>query len=371
MPRGFALAGDPLTDVTVQPTGLITGGAAERAIEAGFALPIAGGPVAFTTAVVMLREDGRLLRTLAALDAVRDWAAGEATPVGDAVAACLDRISRPRAAFAGLMLDCARLMGVVNVTPDSFSDGGDRFDPGAAIAAGRALADAGADLIDIGGESTRPGAEPVSPEHEAERILPVIAALAAEGIAVSVDTRRASVMAAALDAGARVVNDVTALTDDPDAPEVIRASEARAILMHMQGDPRTMQDAPRYADAPFEVFAFLQARTAALEAFGLEASTLAVDPGIGFGKDDAHNASILASIGLLHATGAPVVLGASRKSFIGRMSRGEPPKARLAGSLAAVAGAAMQGVQIFRVHDVAETRQALSILARLGAVGVT
>ena len=257
------------------------------------------------------------------------------------------------------------------MTPDSFSDGGDSFGTEDAVASGRNLAESGADLIDVGGESTRPGAAAVTEAIECDRVLPVIRALVADGIRVSVDSRRAGVMAAALDAGAVAVNDVSALSFDETSLETVASRRAGAILMHMQGAPETMQDAPVYTDAPYEVFRFLDSRVATALGKGIARGSLAVDPGIGFGKNDDHNSAILTQIGLLHATGCPVALGASRKSFIGRLSRGEPPKARLAGSLAAVAAAALQGVQLFRVHDVAETRQALAVLARIGGLGVT
>lgn len=372
LPRGFSLPPDPAGGLTLVPTGLLTGQTAAHAVEAGRARPLAGGPVAFSACVAMLADRRRLVRAgPVPLAEIEDWAAGEAADLRDAVAARLEKIVRPRPPFAGLSLDRARLIGVVNATPDSFSDGGDSVATEDAVAVGRRLVEAGADLIDVGGESTRPGAAPVTAAIECDRILPVIGALAADGIRVSADTRRPEVMRAALEAGAFAVNDVSALSFDEASLETVASRRACAVLMHMQGTPETMQDAPVYSDAPYEVFRFLDSRVAACVAAGIARGSLAVDPGIGFGKDDGHNSAILAEIGLLHATGCPVVLGASRKSFIGRMSRGEPPKARLAGSLAAATAAALQGVQLFRVHDVAETRQALAVLARIGGLGVT
>ena len=371
LPRGFCLPPAPGGGAALLPTGLLIGDAAAGAIGAGRARPLAGGPVAFCAGVVMLSDGRKLVRAAAApLAEIEDWAAGEETAVRCAIADRLDRIARTRPPFAGLALDRPRLIGVVNVTPDSFSDGGDSFSAGAAIDAGRRLTDAGADMVDIGGESTRPGAAPVSASEESGRVLPVIRALAEDGIRVSIDTRRAEVMSAALEAGAAVVNDVSALSFDETSLETVASRRAGAILMHMQGAPETMQDAPAYTDAPYEVFRFLDSRARAAVGAGIPAGSIAVDPGIGFGKDDDHNSSLLAEIGLLHATGCPVALGASRKSFIGRLSRGEAPKARLPGSLAAAVAAALQGVQLFRVHDVAETRQALAVLARIGGLGV-
>ena len=372
LPRGFCLPPATERSAALLPTGLLIGDAAAQAIVAGRARPLAGGPVAFSAGVVMLADGRRLMRTAAApLAEIEDWAAGEETGVRRAITDRLERLVGPRPPFAGLTLDQARLIGVVNVTPDSFSDGGDSFTAEEAVAAGRRLTDAGADMIDVGGESTRPGAAPVTASEECGRVLPVIRALTEDGIRVSIDTRRADVISAALEAGAVAVNDVSALSFDETSLETVASRRAGAILMHMQGAPETMQDAPEYADAPYEVFRFLDSRAEAAVEAGIAAGSLAVDPGIGFGKNDDHNSSLLAEIGLLHATGCPVVLGASRKSFIGRLSRGEPPKARLSGSLAAAAAAAFQGVQLFRVHDVAETRQALAVLARIGGLGVT
>ena len=371
LPRGSCLWPRAEVGLALQPVGMLTGEIAARAVADGTAMRLAGGPLAFSACVVTLAAPRGLVRTMAGLAELSDWAAREDATLGRAVARRLELLSCKRPPFAGLSLDRARLIGVVNVTPDSFSDGGARLATDDAIAAGRALAGAGAELIDVGGESTRPGAAPVDAAVERDRVLPVIRALAADGIAVSVDTRRAGVMAAALEAGAVVVNDVTALSFDPASAATVAARRAGAILMHMQGQPATMQDAPAYADAPYEVFRYLDARAAAAEQAGIPAGSIAVDPGIGFGKNDDHNAAILAAIGLFHATGRPVVLGASRKSFIGRISRGEAPGARLPGSLAVAAAAALQGVQLFRVHDVAETRQALAVLACIGGLGVT
>lgn len=289
------------------------------------------------------------------------WAAGEGEALVRHAAATLDAIAARRAPFAGLAPDRPLIMGVINVTPDSFSDGGAFLDAGRAIAHGRELAAEGADILDVGGESTRPGAAPVSPESEMARVLPVVRALATEGFVVSIDTRRAAVMEAALDAGARIVNDVTALAGDPAAPRVAAGAGASVVLMHMQGEPGTMQDDPRYADAALDVFDYLRARVAACEAAGIPRDRIAVDPGIGFGKTVRHNLRILGRLDIFLGLGCPVVLGVSRKSFIGRLSRGEPPAERLAGSLAAALAGVARGAHILRVHDVAETRQALVV----------
>jgi dihydropteroate synthase len=270
--------------------------------------------------------------------------------------------------FAGLSLAQPILMGVVNVTPDSFSDGGQFSSPTYAVAHGRALMEAGASIIDVGGESTRPGAAPVEIAEEVERVVPVVRALAELGICVSIDTRHAAVMEAAIAAGARIVNDVTALTGE-GALGVVSKSNVAAILMHMQGEPRTMQDHPTYTWAPGDVFDLLETRLSACAAAGIPRARLAVDPGIGFGKNDVHNAQILDHTALYRALQCPVVVGASRKSFIGRMSRGEDAQHRLPGSLAAALHGVSQGAQILRVHDVAETRQALAVAGRIATGG--
>jgi dihydropteroate synthase len=263
--------------------------------------------------------------------------------------------------FAGLALTRPLLMGIVNVTPDSFSDGGDFLRGEDAIAQGRRLLDDGADIVDIGGESTRPGSQATPVEEELARVLPVVAALADAGAVVSIDTRRAAVMRAALAAGARVVNDVTALTGDPESLSTIAASDASIVLMHMQGDPATMQKAPHYDDAPAEITAYLRARVDACRAAGIASERIAVDPGIGFGKTIEHNLQILARLDRLTPIGVAVLVGLSRKGFIGRLSRGEPPKGRDPGSIAGALAAAEGGADILRVHDVAGTRQALAV----------
>lgn len=263
--------------------------------------------------------------------------------------------------FAGLALERPLIVGIVNVTPDSFSDGGDNYDVQAAIAAGRAMLAEGADILDVGGESTRPGAEPVGIEEECARVLPVIEVLAGGGAVVSIDSRHAAVMRAAVAAGAAIVNDVTALTGDPAGLETVAELKVPVILMHMQGEPRTMQADPRYDDVVAEVRDYLAGRAAACEAAGIAPRDIALDPGIGFGKTVEHNLALLRHLDAIAALGYPVLVGASRKSFIGKLSRGESPKERLGGSLAIALAAAERGAAILRVHDVAETAQALEL----------
>ena len=264
-------------------------------------------------------------------------------------------------AFAGLSLDVPVLMGIINVTPDSFSDGGQFFDAETAIAHGRKLAGEGAAILDVGGESTRPGADPVSPDDEMARVLPVVRALAGEGYCVSIDTRRADVMKAAVECGAAIINDVTALEGEPEALSVAAESGASVILMHMQGDPGTMQQNPRYDDAALDILNYLKARIAACEGAGIPRSRIAVDPGIGFGKTLDHNLQVISRLGIYHGLGCPVVLGVSRKRFVGMLNGDAPVEERLGGSLAAALYGIAKGVSILRVHDVAETRQALNV----------
>jgi len=263
--------------------------------------------------------------------------------------------------FAGFALDRPLIMGIVNVTPDSFSDGGLYAETEAAIAHGRKLIVEGADIVDIGGESTRPGAAPLNPETEMARVLPVVRALSADGACISIDTRRAAVMRAALAAGARIVNDVTALTGDGDSLAVVRGSDAAVVLMHMLGEPQTMQVNPTYADVVGEVSSYLAGRVQACRAAGIEPERIAVDPGIGFGKTVEHNLALLAGIERLRALGVTVLVGASRKAFIGKLSRGEAAPERVPGSVAAALAAVSRGAHIVRVHDVAATRQALAV----------
>jgi dihydropteroate synthase len=257
-------------------------------------------------------------------------------------------------------------MGVVNVTPDSFSDGGEAFDTPTAIARGLALVADGADIIDVGGESTRPGAEPLPIVEEISRILPIVRELAAAGVLVSIDTRHADVMWAAIDAGAVIVNDVTGLTGDDRSLEVVSQSGASVVLMHMQGSPRTMQRSPHYGNVLRDVRDWLSERISVCQAAGIDKSRIAVDPGIGFGKTVEHNVEILARFAFYRHLGCALVVGVSRKSFIARLSREKPPQERLGGSLAAMLSAVQRGAHIVRVHDVAATRQALDVWSAIG-----
>jgi len=277
-----------------------------------------------------------------------------------------DRLSSPRPPLRlgerVIRLDQPQVAGIVNATPDSFSDGGRLADAAAAIEAGHEMAAAGAALIDVGGESTRPGAKPVWEGDEIGRVVPVVERLAASGTAVSVDTRKAAVMEAALAAGARLINDVSALSWDGRAAELVAAAGCPVVLMHHQGQPESMQDNPRY-DRPvlFEVYDWLEARIDAAVAAGIARENILVDPGFGFGKTVQHNLQLMNGLALLHGLGCPVMLGASRKRTIGALSNEAPADRRLGGSIAFALKAAEQGAQLVRVHDVPETVQALRV----------
>jgi len=262
-------------------------------------------------------------------------------------------------------IDRPLVMGILNVTPDSFSDGGQHFDLASAVAHARQMDDEGADIIDIGGESTRPGAPAVSAEEEIRRVVPVIEQIS--DLLVSVDTTKAIVAERALAAGARIVNDISALQSDVRMLPVVHNSGAGVVLMHMQGTPATMQDNPRYADVVQEVREFLAERITAAVTGGVKKSQIAVDPGIGFGKTVEHNRQLLAGLEQFATLGCPILVGASRKSFIGQLLN-RPAAERLPGSLAAAAWAVLHGAKILRVHDVAETVDIVRLLAALRKV---
>jgi dihydropteroate synthase len=289
-------------------------------------------------------------------------AKGRIIAAAEVPAAVLHRLTAPRADFAGLTMDRPRLMGILNVTPDSFSDGGRFLGAEAAVARARAMAEA-AEIIDIGGESTRPGAVEVEVEAEIARTAPVIAALRAGGLAaqISIDTRKAPVAEAALQAGAGVVNDVSAFDFDPTLGPLVARTGAPVVLMHAQGVPATMQDDPSYGDVLLDVYDALAARLARAEALGIDRSRIVLDPGIGFGKTAVHNLQLLRGLSLFHGLGCAILLGTSRKRFIGSIGRTEDPQKRAPGSIATALAGLAQGVQVLRVHDVAETRQALRL----------
>lgn len=348
--------GDPTGDpaarhrpsVHLRPLGLLPHGQSLP-----HARPLAGGWLSFDRCEVVHRSGEAVERRIVMLDDHRHWAAG--------FLPLLDRLSAPRPAVGGLSLDRPRIMGILNVTPDSFFDGGLHADEERAVKHGLAMMGDGADMIDVGAESTRPGARPVPAEEQMRRAIPVVARLARHGAVVSIDTRSAAVMRAALDAGATILNDVSALTHDPESLGVAAASTATVVLMHMRGVPETMNAAPAYVDAALDVFDEIEHRLQACERAGIPRGRILVDPGIGFAKSMTQGASVARALSLFHATGCAVLVGFSRKGLVKRWAEGTGPGERLPGSLAAALAAFSQGAQIVRVHDVAATAQARDV----------
>ncbi|MGB7204726.1 MAG: dihydropteroate synthase [Anderseniella sp.] len=342
-----------MADFFIRPSGLISGADAQAAISAGSGLPLAGGKVCWTLAMVSEDRGGSwTARKVQALKASRD----------DEVRKWLDRLSAARPDIAGLGMDDCHIMGIVNTTPDSFSDGGVNEDATTAISNARAMAGHGAVLLDVGGESTRPGSDPVEEAEELRRVEPVIAALVRDGLKVSSDTRKASVMRIAADMGVAMINDVSALMFDPDAVQIARQVGLPVCLMHAQGDPKTMQKDPSYDNVLLDVYDWLENRIEAVIAAGIPRDLIIADPGIGFGKSFDHNLELLSGLSLFHGLGVPVMLGASRKGFIGAITGEKIAANRQAGSAAVAMMGAMAGVQFVRVHDVRETAHVLRML---------
>lgn len=310
------------------------------------ALPLAGNPhLWFTHAEILDRAAPRRL-----------------VPASELPADLLENLTAPRADLLGLDMAVPQIMGILNVTPDSFSDGGLHFDPETARKSALSMFAAGATIIDIGGESTRPGADTIDVESETIRTAPVISALRREtDVPISIDTRKSAVARAALDAGASMVNDVAGFTYDTKLAPLCAAADVPVCIMHALGDPATMQQNPRYDDVVLDVYDYLEARVAALSAMGIPRGRMVIDPGIGFGKTEAHNLALLRNISLFHCIGCPILLGVSRKRFVGTIGRAPDPATRAPGSIAVGLAALAQGVQILRVHDVADTAQALRL----------
>ncbi len=323
--------------------------------------PLAGGSLSFEACELLRRSSSGRTTERLSLDRLEDRVTGLPDDEARLVRQQVERLCAPRKSVAGVAMDRPVIMGVVNVTPDSFSDGGETFTADDAIARGRAMAATGAAIIDVGGESTRPRSIPVSADEQLARTLPVIQALANDGLIVSIDTRLAAVTTAALDAGASIINDTSALEFDSASLDSAATNDAPVVLMHMQGTPKTMQDNPRYDDVVLDLLDYFESRIGACESAGIARGRLVIDPGIGFGKTLAHNLDLLAHIEAFHGLGCPVLVGASRKSMIARLSVGGAAGSRLGGSIAAALFCAARGVQILRVHDVAETRQAIDV----------
>ncbi|MBY6162259.1 dihydropteroate synthase [Mameliella alba] len=309
------------------------------------ALDLAGGPGWFAEAVCHRRDAPPQIVPASTIP--EDWR---------------DRLASRRPPMAGMVFDSPRIMGILNVTPDSFSDGGSHQSAARAVDRAREMVKAGANIIDIGGESTRPGALPVPRESEIARVEPVITALYRElTVPMSIDTRKSAVADAAVNAGAALVNDVSGFTYDPMLARYCLDKGVPVCVMHARGDPETMQNDPRYEDVLLDVYDFLAAQVAMLEEMGIPRGRIIVDPGIGFGKNIEHNLTLLRDVALFHGIGCPVLVGASRKGFIGKITGASPAVERISGSVAVAQAAVAQGVQIVRVHDVSETAQALAM----------
>ena len=337
-----------MTTYYLRPLGLVFGTDARSMIAAGKAGALGGlSHIAFTMVEEITRSDGEISRRLKPFKDVKNH------PL-------TDEITKLRAPISGLLLDQTRLMGIVNVTPDSFSDGGQFGSAELAITHGHLLAEQGAEILDIGGESTRPGSEAVSDSEERQRIMPVIAALAPKHL-VSVDTRKSGLMVEALAAGAKIINDVSALGFDPQSAAVVARAGAPVILMHAQGEPRTMQLAPKYDDVALDVYDSLRASIEHAVAAGIDKSRIVIDPGIGFGKNFKHNLDVLRQLTLFHGLGVGLLVGLSRKGFVGALTGEKTAANRVSGSVAGALQAAMMGVHILRVHDVKATRDALTV----------
>ncbi|PIE13673.1 MAG: dihydropteroate synthase [Rhodobacterales bacterium] len=311
--------------------------------------PVAGGACWFTHAQTITRTGGA-------------ESGAEIVPAADIPQAVMDRITQARQPIAGLALDSPLIMGILNVTPDSFSDGGDHNGPAKALAFGRQMVLDGADIIDVGGESTRPGALEVPQEAEIARTFPVVSALRNTlKTPISIDTRKASVARAIHGAGADIVNDVSGFTFDKALAPYCAEHGLPVCVMHAQGDPETMHVNPRYDNVLLDVYDFLEAQLVMLGELGIPRSRIMLDPGIGFGKTIAHNLALLNGISLFHSLGCAILLGVSRKGFIREIGAAPVPAERAPGSIAVGLAALAQGVQILRVHDVKETRQALNL----------
>jgi dihydropteroate synthase len=337
-----------VTQIYLRPFGLLFGQDAREMIAGGLAFSLGGSPnIAFVAAEEIMRDGKVVTRRKLEVDELREHA-------------LIQNVTQVRPDFAGISLDQTRIMGIVNVTPDSFSDGG-QFDVAEnAIAYGRLMAEQGADILDVGGESTRPGSDEVSVEQERARIIPVIEVLAQDHV-VSVDTRKSALMAEAAQANAKIINDVSALEFDPLSAGIVAKAGLPVVLMHAQGNPRTMQLAPKYDDVALDVYDGLAAQIKKAVAAGISLSHICVDPGIGFGKSFRHNLDLLRQLTLFHGLGVAVLVGLSRKGIVGAVTGEKTAAKRVAGSIGGALQAAIQGAHLLRVHDVVETVQSLAM----------
>jgi dihydropteroate synthase len=340
----------------LRPLDLHWGIAGDALLRHGQALPLLGGSASCTLLEAVLWDgEAEPSRTLLRPDGLAAWREGLEAPLQERADELLALLQSPRPA----PWSRPRIMGILNVTPDSFSEKGEHVTPQAALAHGLKLAREGADILDVGGESTRPGARLVPVEEELRRVLPVVEGLVQEGIAVSIDSRKAAVMREAAKAGAAILNDVSGLTFDPDAPAAAAATGAMVVLMHMRGLPATMNQAPSYRQCALEVFDELEARILKAEAAGIPRQRLILDPGLCFAKHEPHNLDVLRNLTLYHGLGCPLMVGLSRKGWAAWIQERHRPKERLFASLAAAQWALERGAALLRVHDVAATRQML------------
>ena len=333
----------------LRPLGLSYGPDARAAVTRGHGGRLGGSSFIAFHAVEIVARGGAAM--------AREFVAYGDLPKSDALAL----IEAPRPALAGISLERPVVMGIVNVTPDSFSDGGRNAEPAVAIAHGLAMANEGAAILDVGGESTRPGSEGVSTDEELRRVVPVIAALARQGKTVSCDTRKASVMRQAAAAGARLINDVSALQYDAESLRTVAELQTPVMLMHAQGDPKTMQLSPTYEDVVLDVYDRLEARIAACLAAGIRRERLVVDPGIGFGKTFLHNLELMSQLTVFQGLGVALLVGVSRKAMIGALTGEKVAGNRVNGSVGGAIHAALNGAHMLRVHDVKATVEALAV----------
>jgi dihydropteroate synthase len=337
-----------MPQIYLRPLSFIFGDDARSLIESGQAGALGGmNYIGFSKVELITRENKTVQREIISFHEVKDH------PL-------VAEITRRRGMFGGLELNRTQIMGIVNVTPDSFSDGGDHSESETAIEHGRKLSEQGADILDIGGESTRPGSNEVKLDEERHRIMPVIKALSKDHV-VSVDTRKSILMADALQVGAAIINDVSALGFDPASAATISAAQSPVILMHAQGEPRTMQLAPKYHDVALDVYDWLSERIEFAVNAGIPKSRMCVDPGIGFGKTIHHNLELLRQLSLFHGLGVGLLVGLSRKNMVGVLTGEKVAAQRVAGSVGGALQAAMMGAHILRVHDVKETVDALAV----------
>ena len=355
------------TKFYVQPLGLLRGCSAS---DAKFRC-IGGGNIYFSTVKIIECSIDHMSEEIIYVDALDDYLSNQSQEKANSISFILKNIVGPRAPLhfeKRLELDWQNpvIQGILNITPDSFSDGGEFEDFSSSLLHAKAMIGAGADIIDIGGESTRPGAASISVDVEKSRVMPVIKELSEKNCVISVDTRNAAVMRAAIEAGANIVNDVSALSYDTDSISTVKELGVPVILMHAQGAPEHMQNNPEYKNVALDIYDYLESRIKVCVAEGISKDKILIDPGFGFGKTVEHNLEILRNLALFHGLGVPILVGVSRKSFLGKITDEKTPSNRIASSIAAAQLCLDQGAQILRVHDVDETKQALSMWVAAG-----